>query len=122
MTTVSPFQVIIVVVFLASMIGLLFLIKRHREPLSRVLHAERRAHIISDLRLGLQERLQIIRIDASDYVVITGKGLQPIFYALPAAPAGLPSTQSLENVTAPTGSPTSDTLIARAQQFLGGRS
>lgn len=88
MNTVSPFQIIIVLVFLAAMMGLLFIIKRHREPLTRALHAERRAQIISDLRLGMHERLQIIRIDVSDYVLITGKGLQPIFYALPAAQTG----------------------------------
>jgi len=111
MHTISTFQVITVVLFLGTMLGLLVLIKRHKEPLTRALHAERRAQIVSDLRLGVQERLQIVRIDTIDYVVITGKGVQPVLHALP--PQAATSVDQDNATTSPAPQPAPQLAGAR---------
>jgi len=84
---VSMVQILTVVVFLAALLGALLLVRRHGASITNHLHMRKRTHIVSDMALSNSERLRIVDIDGTEYVVVSGRSGTPAFYRLPTSKA-----------------------------------
>ncbi|NBR80006.1 MAG: hypothetical protein EBT71_08275 [Alphaproteobacteria bacterium] len=84
---ISIVQIVTVVVFLAALIGALVLVRRHGAAISGHLNMRKRTQIVSDMALSNSERLRIVDIDGTEYVVVSGRSGTPAFYRLPTAKA-----------------------------------
>ena len=76
-------QIITVLIFLASLLVALYFVRRHGSGWRQHFAAEQRAHVVSELSLGPQERLRIVQIDHREYVTISGRNGTPAFFSLP---------------------------------------
>lgn len=76
-------QVFTVVIFLGLLLIALVVVKRHKTPISERLHGHKRVQIMSETSLNTNDKLQILRIDARDYVLISSKGQSSQLFALP---------------------------------------
>ena len=76
-------QISTVLIFLASLLVALYLVRRHGSGWRQHFAAARRAQVVSELSLGPQERLRIVQIDHREYVIISGRNGTPAFFALP---------------------------------------
>lgn len=77
--TIQPFQIMVMVLFLAAMLGVLFFVKQYGGPLRSKLHADKRIQVVQETALGNHESLRIIRVDDSEFLLLSTKGQSSTF-------------------------------------------
>ena len=84
---VSMQQVIITVVFLSCLIGLLVFLRMKGGFIRANLQKGQRIKVIEETAVSPSERLRLISIDNHDFVMLSGKNIQPSLVPLQAQPA-----------------------------------
>lgn len=72
--SISPEQIITIVVFILMLIAVMWFIRRHKGGITSKLHASRRMVHVEDLSLAPQQRLHLIEVDGCSFLVHVGKG------------------------------------------------
>ena len=75
-------QIVITVVFLSFLIGLLVFLRMKGGSIKANLQKGQRIKVIEETAISPTERLRLITIDGLDFVMLSGKGIQPIFMPL----------------------------------------
>ena len=70
---VQPFQLFIMVVFLAALITIWLIVKQYSGRIRNKLHADRRIEVMQEMSLGSHESLRIIRVDHQEFILHAGK-------------------------------------------------
>lgn len=92
---VSMQQVIITVVFLSCLFGLLVFLRMKGGFIRANLQKGQRIKVIEETAVSPSERLRLISIDNRDFVMLSGKNIQPSLMPLQAAsPAAEPASAS----------------------------
>ena len=78
-------QIVITVVFLSFLIGLLAFLRMKGGSIKANLQKGQRIKVIEETAISPTERLRLITIDGLDFVMLSGKGIQPIFMPLSSA-------------------------------------
>ena len=99
---VNPQQILIITIFLAIIFGLWFILKRNHVVLKHNLHPNRRMHVLEDMALNRHERLRLISIDQSDYILLSSRESNSIMLPLTAPPLPQPIG---ENPVSPIATP-----------------
>ena len=85
---VSMQQVIITVVFLSCLFGLLVFLRMKGGFIRANLQKGQRIKVIEETAVSPSERLRLIKIDNLDFVMLSGKNIQPSLVPLHAQPTG----------------------------------
>ena len=80
-------QIVITVVFLSFLIGLLVFLRMKGGSIKANLQKGQRIRVIEETAISPTERLRLITIDGLEFVMLSGKGIQPAF--MPLAPTAL---------------------------------
>ena len=80
-------QIVITVVFLSFLIGLLVFLRMKGGSIKANLQKGQRIKVIEETAISPTERLRLITIDGLEFVMLSGKGIQPAF--MPLAPTAL---------------------------------
>ena len=88
-------QIIVTAVFLAVMTVVLIILRRKGGAIRASLKAGKRISVVEDTAVSPTERLRLISIDHSEFVMLSAKGQQPVLMPLTAvkpapASAGTP--------------------------------
>ena len=81
-------QIVITVVFLSFLIGLLVFLRMKGGSIKANLQKGQRIKVIEETAISPTERLRLITIDSLEFVMLSGKGIQPTF--MPLSSAALP--------------------------------
>ena len=79
---VSMQQVIITVVFLSCLFGLLVFLRMKGGFIRANLQKGQRIKVVEETAVSPSERLRLISIDNRDFVMLSGKNIQPVFTPL----------------------------------------
>ena len=74
-------QIIITAVFLSGLIGLLIFLRMKGGSIRANLHKGQRIRVLEDTAISPSERLRLIQVDSQNYLVLSGKGIQPLLAA-----------------------------------------
>ena len=97
-------QVAVTAAFLAVMIVILFVLRRKGGVIRASLKAGKRISVIEDTAVSPTERLRLISIDKSEFVMLSAKGQQPVLMPfnsadlVPAASGTPPETIGLAEI------------------------
>ncbi|EHI47931.1 Flagellar biosynthesis protein, FliO [SAR116 cluster alpha proteobacterium HIMB100] len=98
---VSMQQVIITVVFLSCLFGLLVFLRMKGGFIRANLQKGQRIKVIEETAVSPSERLRLIKIDNLDFVMLSGKNIQPSLVPLHAQPTGgLAAVSSVSSASA----------------------
>ena len=75
-------QIVITVVFLSFLIGLLVFLRMKGGSIKANLQKGQRIKVIEETAISPTERLRLITIDDLEFVMLSGKGIQPTFMPL----------------------------------------
>ena len=75
--TFSITQLIIITAFLSVLIGLMFVVRRYKEPLSKQFGGQRRIKLMEDTSIGANERAKLIEVDGQVFLIISAKNQPP---------------------------------------------
>ena len=78
-------QIVITVVFLSFLIGLLVFLRIKGGSIKANLQKGQRIKLIEETAISPTERLRLITIDGLEFVMLSGKGIQPTFIPLSSA-------------------------------------
>ena len=78
-------QIVITVVFLSFLIGLLVFLRIKGGSIKANLQKGQRIKVIEETAISPTERLRLINIDDLEFVMLSGKGIQPTFMPLSSA-------------------------------------
>ena len=78
-------QVVITVAFLSFLIGLLVFLRMKGGSIKANLQKGQRIKVIEETAISPTERLRLITIDELEFVILSGKGIQPAFMPLSSA-------------------------------------
>ena len=78
-------QIVITVVFLSFLIGLLVFLRMKGGSIKANLQKGQRIKVIEETAISPTERLRLITIDDLEFVMLSGKGIQPTFMPLSSA-------------------------------------
>ena len=78
-------QVVITVAFLSCLIGLLVFLRMKGGSIKANLQKGQRIKVIEETAISPTERLRLITIDSLEFVMLSGKGIQPAFMPLSSA-------------------------------------
>ena len=78
-------QIVITVVFLTFLIGLLVFLRMKGGSIKANLQKGQRIKVIEETAISPSERLRLITIDGLEFVMLSGKGIQPAFMPLSSA-------------------------------------
>ena len=78
-------QIVITVVFLSFLIGLLVFLRIKGGSIKANLQKGQRIKVIEETAISPTERLRLITIDDLEFVMLSGKGIQPTFIPLSSA-------------------------------------
>ena len=78
-------QIVITVVFLSFLIGLLVFLRMKGGSIKANLQRGQRIKVIEETAISPTERLRLISIDGLEFVMLSGKGIQPTFMPLSSA-------------------------------------
>ena len=78
-------QIVITVVFLSFLIGLLVFLRMKGGSIKANLQRGQRIKVIEETAISPTERLRLITIDDLEFVMLSGKGIQPTFMPLSSA-------------------------------------
>jgi len=79
---VQPFQMFIMVVFLAALVTIWFIVKQYSGRIRNKLHADRRIEVMQEMSLGTNESLRIIRVDHQEFILHVSKNGPASLHAL----------------------------------------
>ena len=100
---VQPFQMFIMVVFLAALVTIWLIVKQYSGRIRNKLHADRRIEVMQEMSLGTHESLRIIRVDRQEFILHAGKNtpasLHPINSELVAQ--SHPQQTGIETILSP---------------------
>ena len=94
-------QIVVTAAFLGVMLLLLMILRRKGGVIRASLKAGKRIAVIEDTAVSPTERLRLISVDDSEFLILSAKGQAPIlmpFMKVPAVPA---DDVSVQPVTAP---------------------
>ena len=75
-------QIVITVAFLSFLIGLLVFLRMKGGSIKANLQKGQRIKLIEETAIRPTERLRLITIDGLEFVMLSGKGIQPAFMPL----------------------------------------
>ncbi|MGB1918826.1 MAG: hypothetical protein ACPHW3_06170 [Candidatus Puniceispirillales bacterium] len=75
--TFSITQLVTIAVFLSALIGMMVLVRRFKEPLSKQLGGQRRIKLMEDTSIGTHERAKLIEVDGQSFLIISAKNQPP---------------------------------------------
>ena len=75
-------QIVITVAFLSILIGLLVFLRMKGGSIKANLQKGQRIKVIEETAISPTERLRLITIDGLEFVMLSGKGIQPAFMPL----------------------------------------
>ena len=78
-------QIAITVAFLSILIGLLVFLRIKGGSIKANLQKGQRIKVIEETAVSPTERLRLVTIDNLEFVMLSGKGIQPSFIQLPSA-------------------------------------
>ena len=78
-------QIVITVVFLSLLIGLLVFLRMKGGSIKANLQKGQRIKVIEETAISPTERLRLITVDGLEFVMLSGKGIQPTFIPLSSA-------------------------------------
>ena len=78
-------QIAITVAFLSFLIGLLVFLRIKGGSIKANLQKGQRIKVIEETAISPTERLRLITIDSLEFVMLSGKGIQPVFMPLSSA-------------------------------------
>ena len=78
-------QILITVAFLSLLIGLLVFLRMKGGSIKANLQKGQRIKVIEETAISPTERLRLISIDGLEFVMLSGKGVQPAFMPLSSA-------------------------------------
>tara|TARA_B100000035_G_C20714258_1_gene428375 strand:+ start:79 stop:585 length:507 start_codon:yes stop_codon:yes gene_type:complete len=78
-------QIVITVAFLSFLIGLLVFLRMKGGSIKANLQKGQRIKVIEETAISPTERLRLITIDGLEFVMLSGKGIQPAFMPLLSA-------------------------------------
>ena len=78
-------QIVITVAFLSFLIGLLVFLRMKGGSIKANLQKGQRIRVIEETAISPTERLRLITIDGLEFVILSGKGIQPAFMPLSSA-------------------------------------
>ena len=78
-------QIVITVAFLSFLIGLLVFLRMKGGSIKANLQKGQRIKVIEETAISPSERLRLITIDGLEFVMLSGKGIQPVFMPLSSA-------------------------------------
>jgi flagellar protein FliO/FliZ len=78
-------QIVITVVFLSFLIGLLVFLRMKGGSIKANLQKGQRIKVIEETAISPTERLRLITIDGLEFVMLSGKGIQPALMPLSSA-------------------------------------
>ena len=78
-------QIVITVAFLSFLIGLLVFLRMKGGSIKANLQKGQRIKLIEETAISPTERLRLITIDSLEFVMLSGKGIQPVFIPLSSA-------------------------------------
>ena len=78
-------QIVITVAFLSFLIGLLVFLRIKGGSIKANLQKGQRIKVIEETAISPSERLRLITIDGLEFVMLSGKGIQPAFMPLSSA-------------------------------------
>ena len=78
-------QIVITVVFLSFLIGLLVFLRMKGGSIKANLQKGQRIKVIEETAISPTERLRLVTIDDLEFVMLSGKGIQPTFMPLSSA-------------------------------------
>ena len=78
-------QIVITVAFLSFLIGLLVFLRMKGGSIKANLQKGQRIKVIEETAISPAERLRLITIDGLEFVMLSGKGIQPAFMPLSSA-------------------------------------
>ena len=78
-------QIVITVAFLSFLIGLLVFLRMKGGSIKANLQKGQRIKVIEETAISPTERLRLITIDDLEFVMLSGKGIQPVFMPLTSA-------------------------------------
>ena len=78
-------QIVITVAFLSFLIGLLVFLRMKGGSIKANLQKGQRIKVIEETAISSTERLRLITIDDLEFVMLCGKGIQPVFMPLSSA-------------------------------------
>ena len=78
-------QIVITVAFLSFLIGLLVFLRMKGGSIKANLQKGQRIKVIEETAISPTERLRLLTIDGLEFVMLSGKGIQPAFLPLSSA-------------------------------------
>ena len=84
-------QIVVTAVFLALMIVVLIILRRKGGAIRASLKAGKRISVVEDTAVSPTERLRLISIDQSEFVMLSAKGQPPVLMPLTSAKPALAS-------------------------------
>ena len=78
-------QIVITVAFLSFLIGLLVFLRMKGGSIKANLQKGQRIKVIEETAISPTERLRLLTIDGLEFVMLSGKGIQPAFMPLSSA-------------------------------------
>ena len=90
--TFSITQLIIITAFLSVLIGVMFVVRRYKEPLSKQLGGQRRIKLMEDTSIGANERAKLIEVDGQVFLIISAKNQPPSVMPFDQVSANPPKT------------------------------
>lgn len=78
-------QIVVTVIFLAVMIVALIILRRKGGAIRASLKAGKRISVVEDTAVSPTERLRLISIDHSEFVMLSAKGQPPVLMSLSSA-------------------------------------
>ena len=97
-------QIVVTVVFLAVMIVVLIILRRKGGAIRASFKAGKRISVVEDTAVSPTERLRLISIDHSEFVMLSAKGQPPVLMPLtsvkpaPASAGGPPASMGLADI------------------------
>lgn len=71
--TFSITQLITIAIFLSALIGMMIVVRRYKEPLSKQLGGKKRIKLIEDTPIGTNERAKLVQVDDQTFLIISAK-------------------------------------------------
>ena len=104
---VQPFQMFIMVVFLATLVTIWFIVKQYSGRIRNKLHADRRIEVMQEMSLGTNESLRIIRVDNQEFVLHVSKNGPASLHPLNSDAVAHPQPQqtSIESILSSANGP-----------------
>ena len=84
--TFSITQLVTIAVFLSVLIGIMVLVRRYKEPLTKQLGSQRRIKLMEDTPIGANERAKLIKVDGQTFLIVSAKNQSPVVVPFDAVP------------------------------------